>query len=95
MKSLTKKILIIIVSVVLMGLLVAMPGFAERLEELKQLFVTREEVDKWIHGDGEETGISEVLVNLELNMQEQVQSKVKVEMARRGIKDKAESSEAN
>lgn len=92
MKNLTKKVLIIIVSVILMGLMAAIPGFAETQEELKQIFVTRDEINLWINGDGTATGISEVLANLEVNMQEQVQAKVKIEMSKRGIKDKTETS---
>ena len=92
MKSLTKKVLIIILSVLIMGALAAIPGFAETQEELKQIFVTRDEVNLWINGNGSQTGISEVLANLEVNMQQQVQSKVKREMSKRGIKDKAETT---
>lgn len=92
MKSLTKKVLIIILSVLIMGALAAIPGFAETQEELKQIFVTRDEINLWINGSGSSTGISEVLANLEVNMQQQVQSKVKIEMSRRGIKDKAETT---
>lgn len=94
MKSLTKKVLIIIVSVIIMGLIAAIPGFAETQEELKQIFVTRDEINLWINGSGSSTGISEILANLEVNMQQQVQSKVKIEMSRRGIKDKTETTVA-
>lgn len=94
MKNLTKKVLIIIVSVILMGLVAAIPGFAETQEELKQIFVTRDEINLWINGSGTATGISEVLANLEVNMQQQVQSKVKIEMSKRGIKDKTETTTA-
>ena len=92
MSNLTKKVLIIIASVIVMGLIAAIPGFAETQEELKQIFVTRDEVKLWINGDATSTGISEILANLEVNMQQQVQSKVKIEMSIRGIKDKAETS---
>lgn len=94
MKSLTKKVLIIILSVIIMGLIAAIPGFAETQEELKQIFVTRDEINLWINGSGSSTGISEILANLEVNMQQQVQSKVKIEMSRRGIKDKTETTVA-
>ncbi len=94
MKSLTKKVLIIIASIIIMGLISAIPGFAETQEELKQIFVTRDEINLWINGSGSSTGISEVLANLEVNMQQQVQSKVKVEMSKRGIKDKTETTVA-
>ncbi|MBR4313547.1 MAG: hypothetical protein IKP66_01400 [Lachnospiraceae bacterium] len=94
MKSLTKKVLIIIASVIIMGLISAIPGFAETQEELKQIFVTRDEINLWINGSGSSTGISEVLANLEVNMQQQVQSKVKIEMSKRGIKDKTETTVA-
>ena len=92
MKNLTKKVLIIIASVIVMGLIAAIPGFAETQEELKQIFVTRDEINLWINGSGTSTGISEVLANLEVNMQQQVQSRVKEEMSKRGIKDKAETT---
>ena len=92
MKSLTKKVLIIILSVVIMGLIAAIPGFAETQDELKQIFVTREEFNLWIRGDATSTGISEILANLEVKMQESVQSRVKYEMSIREIKDNAESS---
>jgi spore coat polysaccharide biosynthesis predicted glycosyltransferase SpsG len=48
MKNLTKKVLIIIASVIVMGLMAAIPGFAETQEELKQIFVTRDEINLWI-----------------------------------------------
>lgn len=92
MKSITKKVLIIILSVLIMGALAAIPGFAETQEELKQIFVTREEINLWINGDATSTGMSEILANLEVNMQQQVQSRVKYEMSIRGIKDNAETS---
>ena len=92
MTNLTKKVLIIIAIVMIMGLIAAIPGFAETQDELRQIFVTRDEVNFWINGSGTATGISEVLANLEIGLQEQVQSKVKVEMSKRGINDKAESS---
>lgn len=84
--------MIIIASVIFIGLVAAIPGFAETQEELKQIFVTRDEINLWINGNGTATGISEVLANLEVNMQEQVQSRVKIEMSKRGIKDKTETS---
>lgn len=92
MKSITKKVLIIILSVLIMGALAAIPGFAETQEELKQIFVTRDEINLWINGDATSTGMSEILANLEVNMQQQVQSRVKYEMSIRGIKDNAETS---
>ncbi len=39
--------------------------------------------------------MSEILANLEINMQQQVQSKVKYEMSIRGIKDNAETTTAS
>ncbi len=92
MNKITKKVLIILAIVLIMGIIAAIPGFAETQEELKQIFVTREEVNLWINGSGDQTGISEALASLEQNMQQQVQSKVKVEMKKRGIKDNAETS---
>lgn len=92
MNGLTKKVLIIIALVLLMGLIAAMPGFAETQDELKAIFVTREEVNLWINGSGNSTGISEALASLEQKMQEEVQSKVKAEIKKRGIKDNAETS---
>lgn len=92
MNNLTKKVLVIIAIVLVMGIIAALPGFAETQEELKQIFVTREEINLWINGSGSSTGISEVLASLEQNMQQQVQSKVKEEMKKRGIKDNAETS---
>ena len=92
MKSLTKKVLIIILSILIMGAIAAIPGFAETQEELKQIFVTRDEVNLWINGDATSTGISEILANMELNMQQQVQSRVKYEMSIRQIKDNAETT---
>ena len=88
MSKLTKKVLVIIASVIIMGIIAAIPGFAETQEELKQIFVTRDEINLWINGSGSSTGISEV------NMQQQVQSRVKIEMSKRGIKDKAETTVA-
>lgn len=77
-----------------MGLISAIPGFAETQEELKQIFVTRDEINLWINGDATSTGMSEILANLEINMQQQVQSRVKYEMSIREIKDKTESTAA-
>lgn len=90
--KLWKKVLIIIAIVLAMGIIAAMPGFAETQDELKQRFVTREEINLWINGSGESTGISEVLASMEINMQQKVQEKVKVEMKKRGIKDNAETT---
>ena len=92
MKSLTKKVLIIILSVLIMGALAAIPGFAETQEELQKIFVTRDEINLWINGDVTSTGMSEILANMEVNMQQQVQSRVKYEMSIRGIKDNAETT---
>ncbi|MBQ2205479.1 MAG: hypothetical protein II411_06275 [Lachnospiraceae bacterium] len=92
MKELTKKVLVMIAVVILLGIIAAIPGFAETQEELKQIFVTRQEVDIWLNGSGAQTGIRSVLESLEMKMQETVQSKVKIEMSIRGIKDKADES---
>ena len=92
MSGLTKKVLIIIALVLALGIIAAMPGFAETQDELKAIFVTREEVNLWINGSGTSTGISEALASLEQKMQEQVQSKVKEEIKKRGIKDNAETT---
>lgn len=78
-----------------MGALTAIPGFAETQEELKRIFVTREEINLWINGDATSTGMSEILANMEVNMQQQVQSRVKYEMSIRGIKDNAETTTAS
>ena len=94
MNDLTKKIVLIVTLVLIIGIISVMPGFAETQEELRQIFVTRDEVKLWINGSGASTGISEVLASLEVNMQEQVQSKVKEEMSKRGIKDKTETTVA-
>jgi len=92
MKELTKKVLVMIAVVILLGIIAAIPGFAETQEELKQIFVTRQEVYIWLNGSGAQTGIRSVLESLEMKMQETVQSKVKIEMSIRGIKDKADES---
>ena len=92
MKELTKKVLVMIAVVILLGIIAVIPGFAETQEELKQIFVTRQEVDIWLNGSGAQTGIRSVLESLEMKMQETVQSKVKIEMSIRGIKDKADES---
>ena len=92
MKELTKKVLVMIAVVILLGIIAVIPGFAETQEELKQICVTRQEVDIWLNGSGAQTGIRSVLESLEMKMQETVQSKVKIEMSIRGIKDKADES---
>lgn len=92
MSSLTKKVLIIIALVLLLGILASIPGFAETQEELRQIFVTRDEVNAWINGSGSSTGISQALASLEKNVEEQVYSRVKVEMKKREIKDPNETT---
>ena len=97
MKKLHKKILIILSIVLALGIFAALPGFAETQEELKKIFVTRDEFNEWINGKTDavgntiETGISEVLKDLEIVMQQSVQSKVKVEMSKRNIKESSSS----
>ena len=48
----TKKMFIILGSVLALGLITIMPGFAETQEELAKIFVTRDEWIKWLKTDG-------------------------------------------
>ena len=83
--------------VLILGTIFAIPMFAETQDELKQIFVTREEWDKWINVDGitvdgTTMGMSEYLKNIEINNQSRVQEMVKAEYLRRGLKIPTEES---
>ena len=98
MKSLTRKILIILSMVLMLGTFFAIPLFAETQDELKQIFVTREEWDKWINVDGYSDastvmGMSEYLNNMmEYKQQVRVQEMVENEFIKRGLKLPVEGS---
>ena len=97
MKSLTRKILIILSMVLILGTIFAIPMFAETQDELKQVFVTREEWDRWINVDGysdasTKIGMSRYLESIENINQVRVQEKVKAEYLRRGLKIPTEES---
>ena len=71
--------------------------FAETQDELKQIFVTREEWDKWINVDGysdasTKMGMSVYLDRIENLNQVRVQTKVQEEYIRRGLKLESEES---
>ena len=83
--------------VLILGTIFAIPMFAETQDELKQIFVTREEWDKWINVDGitlggTTMGMSEYLRNMENKQQVRVQEIVKNEFIKRGLKVPTESS---
>ena len=97
MKSLTRKILIILSMVLILGTIFAIPMFAETQDELKQIFVTREEWDKWINVDGitvagTAMGMRVYLNRIEVDAQSRVQDKVKQDYLRRGLKLPTEES---
>ena len=100
MNKISSKILIILGLVLILGIIFAIPLFAETQDELKQIFVTREEWDKWINVDGYSdatsvVGMSEYLKNVEINNQSRVQEMVKVEFIKRGLKVPTESSDTS
>ena len=94
MSKITKKMLIIIGAVLLLGVVTIIPGFAETEEELSKIFVTRDEWKKWVNGynttdaEGstiEVTGLSEYLNTLEAKLMEEVANKTESEMKKRGM----------
>ena len=83
--------------VLILGTIFAIPLFAETQDELKQIFVTREEWDKWLNVDGYSdatsvVGMSQYLNQIENINQVKVQEKVKAEYLRRGLKLPTEES---
>ena len=97
MNKISKKICIILGLVLILGIFLSIPMFAETQDELKQIFVTREEWDKWINVDGitvdgTAMGMSEYLNRIEVDAQSRVQVKTKEEYLRRGLKIPTEES---
>ena len=97
MNNLTRKILIIVSMVLILGTIFAIPLFAETQDELKQIFVTREEWNKWINVDGYSdatlvVGMSEYLNDMENRQQVRVQEMVEYEFKKRGLKVPTEES---
>ena len=97
MNMIGKKICIILGLVLILGIFLSIPMFAETQEELKQIFVTRDEWDKWLNVDGysdasTKIGMSQYLNQIENINQVKVQEKVKVEYLRRGLKLPTEES---
>ena len=91
MNKISRKILIILSLVLILGIVFAIPLFAETQDELKQIFVTREEWDKWINVDGitlggTTMGMSQYLNRMEVDAQSRVQVKTNEEYLRRGLK---------
>lgn len=100
MKSLKKTVVMIILSALVFGAITCIPGFAETQEELKNIFVTREEFFTWAYGTnaaGEDvtTGMSEILRDLEENMMEKIKRTVENEMIKRGLTTPTEESESS
>ena len=82
----------------ILGIFFAIPLFAETQDELKQVFVTRDEWDKWLNVDGYSdatsvVGMSVYLERIENLNQVKVQEMVKEEFIKRGLKVPTESSE--
>ena len=104
MSKITKKMLIILGTVLALGLITVIPGFAETQEELSKIFVTRDEWNKWFNGGGNTieaggttetiTGISQVLESLEENMMTRVKNLTIYEMTRRGMESTSASTTA-
>lgn len=92
MKSFKLKTYTIVGLVSVLGLIFALPGFAETQDELKKIFLTREEFEKWAHGDADVTGFSEYLETLEIKKQEEIQSIVHIEMSKRELNTPTEES---
>ena len=63
MKGLSKKIIAIIACALLVGVIAALPGFAETQEQLKGVFVTRAEVGKWVKYASEKMEWAESMAN--------------------------------
>ena len=81
----------------ILGIVFAIPLFAETQDELKQVFVTREEWDRWINVDGitvdgTTVGMSEYLNRMEVDAQSRVQVKVREEYLKRELKLPTEES---
>ena len=97
MSKTSRKFLIIVSMVLILGTIFAIPLFAETQDELKQVFVTREEWDKWINVDGITVGgitmgMSVYLESIENINQVRLQSIVQEEYLRRGLKKPLEES---
>ena len=97
MSKISRKLLIIVSMVLILGTIFAIPLFAETQDELKEIFVTREEWDKWINVDGysdasTKMGMSEYLDRIENLNQVRLQTKVLEEYLRRGLKLPTEES---
>ena len=93
----SRKIHIILSLVLILGIFLSIPMFAETQDELKQIFVTREEWNKWINVDGYSDatsvmGMSEYLKDIENLNQVRLQEMVKNEFIKRGLKVPTESS---
>ena len=83
--------------VLILGTIFAIPLFAETQDELKEIFVTREEWDKWINVDGYSDatsviGMSRYLESIENINQVRLQEMVKEEYIKRGLKIPTEES---
>lgn len=86
-KSKRKSVSIIVALVLVLALLFTLPGIAEPVQdELKRIFLTREEYSTWA------TEVSKVLETLEASGQVKVQAIVEKEMTRRGIATKSTTS---
>lgn len=92
MKGLYKKVFTIILTISVLAILFALPGFAETQDELKAKFVTRASWSEWINGANGQTGFSEFLANVEQIKVESVYNRVEYEMSVRGMKFNSESS---
>lgn len=77
-----KKVVITIIALMI-AMLFVFASFAETVDELKGIYVTRDEVASWASSE------SAYLATLEFGGQEKVQKEVMYQMWLRGIKDKS------
>ena len=97
LNKISRKILIILSLVLILGIFLSIPMFAETQDELKQVFVTREEWDKWLNVNGYSdatsvVGMSKYLESIEIINQVKLQEMVKAEFIKRGLKIPIEES---
>ena len=81
-KSNTKKLVITIIAIMI-AMMFVFVTFAETVDELKEIYVTREEMAVWASSE------SQLLSTLEVSGQERVQKEVMYQMWKRNITDKS------
>lgn len=82
MKGLSKKLLAIVACVLIVGVVAILPGFAETQDQLKQVFVTRKDVGKWVKYAESKMEWAESVANWQIFVE------CSKEMSIRGVEDK-------